>query len=87
MFCNISSDGVALVVDACGFGCATGMGSMKTESGGAAGNGLDLALGTAGFEFAAGGGCIYTRSAEGGTSSGYLVSWAVAVVSKSMGFG
>ena len=28
--------------------------------------GLDLALGAAGFEFAAGGGCIYTRSAEGG---------------------
>ena len=33
-------------------------------------DGLDLPLGAAGFEFAAGGGCIYTRSAEGGTSSG-----------------
>ena len=58
---------------------------MKTESGGAAGNGLDLALGAAGFEFAAGGDCgagegrIYTWSTEGATGSGYLVSWAVAV--------
>ena len=55
-------------------------------------SGLDLALGAAGFEFAAGVGCgagegrIYTWSAEGATSSEYLVSWAVAVVSKSMGF-
>ena len=39
---------------------------MKTESGGAAGNGLDLALGATCFEFAAGGDCIYIRSAEGG---------------------
>ena len=31
-----------------------------------AASGLDLALGAAGFEFVAGGGCIYTRSAEGG---------------------
>ena len=30
-----------------------------------AASGLDLALGAACFEFAAGGGCIYTRSAEG----------------------
>ena len=60
---------------------------MKTDSGGAAGNGLDLPLGAgaAGFEFAAGCGCIYTRSAEGGTSSGNLVAWTVAMVSKSMG--
>ena len=56
-------------------------------------SGLDLALGAAGFEFATGVGCgagegrIYTWSAEGATGSGYLVSWAVAVVSKSMGFG
>ena len=42
-------------------------------------DGLDLALGAAGFEFAVGGGCLYTRSAEGGTSSGHLVAWAVAV--------
>ena len=69
---------------------------MKTESGGAAGNGLDLALGAAGvvgFDFVAGVGCgagegrIYTWSTKGATGSGYLVSWAVAVVSKSMGFG
>ena len=62
---------------------------MKTESGGAAGNGLDLALGAGavGFGFAASCGCIYTRSAEGGTSSGLFLGWAVAVVSKSMGFG
>ena len=60
---------------------------MKTESGGATGNGLDLALGAAGFEFAVGGGCIYTRSAEGGTSSGLFLGWAVALGSKSMGFG
>ena len=59
---------------------------MKTDSGGAAGNGLDLPLGAgaAGFEFAAGCGCIYTRSSKGATGSGHLVSWAVAVVSKSM---
>ena len=60
---------------------------MKTESGGAASNGLDLALGAAGFGFAACGDCIYTRLAEGGTSSGLFWGWAVAVVSKSMGFG
>ena len=68
---------------------------MKTESGGTAGNGLDLALGAgaAGFDFVAGVGCgagegrIYTWSTEGATSSGYLVSWAMAVVSKSIGFG
>ena len=54
---------------------------MKTESGGAAGSGLDFALGAGatGFEFAAGGGCIYTRSAEGGTSSGLFLGWAVAL--------
>ena len=58
-------------------------------------SGLDLALGAgaAGFDFVAGVGCgagegrIYTWSTEGATGSGYLVSWAVAVVSKSMGFG
>ena len=56
-------------------------------------SGLDLALGASGFEFAAGVDCgagegrIYTWSAEGATGSGYLMSWAVAVVSKSMGFG
>ena len=44
MFCSTSSDGLDLVVDARGFGCAAGMGSMKTESGGAAGNGLLVAL-------------------------------------------
>ena len=54
---------------------------MKTDSGGAAGNGLDLALGAGavGFEFAAGCGCIYTRSTEGGTSSGLFLGWTVAL--------
>ena len=60
---------------------------MKTESGGAAGNGLDLALGAASFEFAAGGDCIYTRSAEGGTSSGLFWGWAVALGFNFMGIG
>ena len=60
---------------------------MKTESGGAAGNGLDLALGAAGFGFAAGGDCIYTRSAEGGTSSGLFWGWAVALGFNFMGIG
>ena len=62
---------------------------MKTKSGGAAGNGLDLPLGAgaAGFDFGAGEGRIYTWLSEGATGSGFLVSWAVAVVSKSMGFG
>ena len=50
-------------------------------------SGLDLALGAAGFEFAAGGGCMYTRSAEGGISSGLFLGLAVALGSKSMGFG
>ena len=54
---------------------------MKTESGGAAGNGLDLALG------AAGGDCIYTRSAEGGTSSGLFWGWVVALGFHFMGIG
>ena len=63
--------------------------NQKTESGGAAGNGLDLALGAgaAGFDFSAGVGSMYTWSFEGATGSGYLVAWAVAVVSKSTGFG
>ena len=45
---------------------------MKTESGGAAGNELDLALGAgaAGFDFSAGVGSMYTWSSEGATSSG-----------------
>ena len=62
---------------------------MKTESWGAAGNGLDLPLGAgaAGFGFSAGVGNMYSWSSKGATGSGYLVSWAVAVVSKSMGFG
>ena len=52
-------------------------------------DGLDLWLGAgaAGFDFATGVGSMYTWSSEGVTGSGYLVSWAVAVVSKSMGFG
>ena len=52
-----------------------------------AASGLDLALGAAGFEFAACGDCIYTRSVEGGTSSGLFLGWVVALGSKSMGFG
>ena len=45
---------------------------MKTESGGAAGNGLDLLLGAgaAGFDFSTGVGSMYTWSFEGATSSG-----------------
>ena len=60
---------------------------MKTDSGGAAGNGLDFALGAgvAGFGFSTGVGKIYTWLSEGATGSGVLVSWAVAMVSKSMG--
>ena len=60
---------------------------MKTESWGAAGNGLDLSLeaGAAGFGFVASVGKIYTWLSEGATGSGVLVSWAVAMVSKSMG--
>ena len=44
-------------------------------------DGLDLTFGAGatGFEFAAGGGCMYTRSAEGGIGSGHLVAWEVAV--------
>ena len=55
---------------------------MKTESGGAAG-----------FDFVAGVGCgagegrIYTWSTEGATSSELFLGWAVALGSKSMGFG
>ena len=52
-------------------------------------DGLDLPLGAgaAGFDFSAGVGSMYTWSSEGTTGSGYLVSWAVVVVSKSIGFG
>ena len=52
-------------------------------------DGLDLPLGAgaAGFDFSAGVGSIYTRSAEGGTSSGLFLGRAVALGSKSMGFG
>ena len=62
---------------------------MKTESGGAAGNGLDLPLGEGASDVGcdAGEGRIYTWSVEGAIGSGHLVAWAVAVVSKSMGFG
>ena len=52
-------------------------------------DGLDLPLGAgaAGFDFSAGVGSMYTWSAEGGTSSGLFLGWAVALGSKSMGFG
>ena len=52
-------------------------------------DGLDLALGAgvAGFGFSAGVGSMYTWSSEGATGSGFLVSWAVAMVSKPMGLG
>ena len=62
---------------------------MKIESGGAAGNGLDLALGAgaAGFDFYAGVGSIYTWSSEGGTGSGLLWDWAVALGFNFMGIG
>ena len=50
-------------------------------------SGLELALGAAGFEFAAGVGSMYTGSVEGGTNSGMFYGWAVALGSKSMGFG
>ena len=50
-------------------------------------SGLDLALGAAGFEFAAGCGCIYTRSAEGGTSSGLFLGWVVALAVGFVGIG
>ena len=43
-FCRAGSDRVAFMVGVSRFGYATGMGSMKTESGGAAGNGLLVAL-------------------------------------------
>ena len=52
-------------------------------------DGLDLTLGAgvAGFGFSVGGGRIYTWLSEGTTGSGFLVSWAVVMVSKPMGFG
>ena len=55
-----------------------------------AGNdGLDLALEAiaAGLDFAAGVGSMYTWSVEGDTGSGLFLGWAVALESKSMGFG
>ena len=50
-------------------------------------DGLDLALGAGaiGFDFAVG--SMYTWSVEGATGSGLFLSWAVALGSKSMGFG
>ena len=51
--------------------------------------GLDLPLGAGASDVGcdAGEGRIYTWSVEGAIGSGHLVTWAVAVVSKSMGFG
>ena len=43
-FFSMGSDRVAFMVGVSRFGCAAGMDSMKTESGGAAGNGLLVAL-------------------------------------------
>ena len=43
-FFSMGSDRVAFMMGVSRFGCAAGMGSMKTESGGAAGNGLLVAL-------------------------------------------
>ena len=52
-------------------------------------DGLDLWLGAgaACVGFGAGGDCIYTRSAEGGTSSGLFWGWAVAIGFNFMGIG
>ena len=52
-------------------------------------DGLDLALGAGASDVGcdAGVGSMYTWSAEGGTSSGLFLGWAVALGSKSMGFG
>ena len=52
-------------------------------------DGLDLALGASavGFDFATGVVSMYTWSAEGATGRGLFLGWAVALGSKSMGFG
>ena len=52
-------------------------------------DGLDLPLGAGASDVGcdAGEGRKYTWSVEGAIGSGHLVAWAVAVVSKSMGFG
>ena len=46
-----------------------------------------LGAGVADFGFSAGVGNMYTWSSEEATGSGFLVSWAVAMVSKPMGLG
>ena len=60
---------------------------MKTELGGAAGNGLDLSLGAgaAGFDFVSGVGSMYTWSSKGATGSGLFWGWAVALGFNFMG--
>ena len=62
---------------------------MKTELGGAAGNGLDLSFGAgaAGFDFISGVGSMYTWSSEGATGSGLFWGWAVALGFNFMGIG
>ena len=60
---------LTLGAGAAGFEFSAGMDSMKTDSGGAAGNGF-----VAGVGCGAGEGRIYTWSTEGATGSGYLVS-------------
>ena len=46
---------------------------------------LDLALGAAGFEFAAGVGSMYTWSSEGAISSGLFWGWSVDFLGSSPG--
>ena len=54
---------------------------MKTESGGAAGNRLDLPLGAGASDVGcdAGVGRIYTWLSEGATGSGLFLGWTVAL--------
>ena len=48
-------------------------------------SGLDLALGAAGFEFAAGAGSMYTWSSEGATGSRLFWGWSVDFLGSSPG--
>ena len=51
-----------------------------------ANSGLDLALGAAGFEFAAGVGSMYTWSSEGAIGSGLFWGWSVDLLGSSTAF-
>ena len=73
---------MAIVFDVVAKACTEATSSLKFCT---TCSGLDLALELQGFVLGLDAGRIYTWSVEGAVGSGFLVAWAVAMVSKSMG--